>query len=114
MTEKQRELLTAYERADKRYARAQVREAEVRRQTKEFKAMEAARRAHAKAEAALAADCPHPEWMRLGFQWEHDTGYGRQSWRTGVRCTLCGAENQWPGCSGNWYRGDKLVSVNTR
>lgn len=43
----------------------------------------------------LKATCDHP--LVEIFQWEHDTGYGRQSKVSGERCTLCGLERRWRG-----------------
>jgi len=31
------------------------------------------------------------------YVWEHDNGYGRQSWHTGERCRVCRKRRSWPG-----------------
>jgi hypothetical protein len=45
----------------------------------------------AKARAELGDSCSHPPEARAKYEWEHDNGYGRQSWNTGNRCRLCDA-----------------------
>lgn len=55
---------------------------------------------------ALAKPCTHPVEAQMAFDWEHDNGYGVQSWHTGARCRICGATNSWPGSSNNWHGGE--------
>ena len=45
--------------------------------------------------------CQHPADRRTSYRWEHDNGYGRQSWHTGHMCQLCEAKD--PYMSGSWY-----------
>ena len=55
--------------------------------------------------ALLEADnCTHPEEHRVDYRWEHDNGYGRQKWITGVRCELCGAKQSWKSMNSNWWK----------
>lgn len=57
----------------------------------------------AKLEQKLAKEgCTHPTNAHESFTWEHDNGYGVQKWLPGVKCTLCGKLNHWPGHSTLW------------
>ena len=47
----------------------------------------------------VKADCDHPEEWRHTFKWEHDDGYGSQSWQEGQRCSICHAEKHWASSS---------------
>ena len=58
------------------------------------RAIAASRRAQEKVaalRAELAVDCTHPGEFVEAYRWEHDNGYGRQSWHTGKICTICRA-----------------------
>jgi hypothetical protein len=49
---------------------------------------------------AISPFCKH-KYTR-NYRWEHDNGYGRQKWMTGLECLLCGKRNSWPGMSQLW------------
>lgn len=44
--------------------------------------------------------CSHSSFTE--YQWEWDSGYGRQEMMTGHRCIQCGKKNSWPGSSQLW------------
>lgn len=48
----------------------------------------------------IAPMCLHP--LVKPYNWEWDSGYGRQSTVTGERCVFCGAES--PHSNGTFYR----------
>lgn len=43
----------------------------------------------------LSINCNHPIEFIVAYRWEHDNGYGRQSWRSGKRCTICLMLDAW-------------------
>lgn len=43
----------------------------------------------------LAVKCEHPSDYVTEFQWEHDSGYGRQSMQRGQLCTICRKVDLW-------------------
>lgn len=65
----------------------------------QIKALEAKLEA---ARIAAAKSCQHPVEAREDYRWEHDNGYGRQSWVTGERCTICRHQRSWKGSSTWW------------
>lgn len=44
---------------------------------------------------ALKDGCVHPGEFVEEYRWMHDSGYGRQSWVTGLYCRLCGRKKSW-------------------
>ena len=95
--------LEKWERAQVRLSKAAIAEDAVRTQTLEYKALQRAVAAVKRAREELVAECPHPPAHVAQFRWEHDNGYGRQHWREGLRCTLCGKESRWAP-HGTWSR----------
>lgn len=57
-------------------------------------------------EAITKAGCPHPIEAVQEYRWEHDNGYGRQTWNVGLECRLCRGKNPWPGMSTLWNKPD--------
>lgn len=53
-------------------------------------------------QAQLKGICDHSE--SEPYQWEHDNGYGRQSYVNGRRCAFCGAVDRWD--RGQFNQGD--------
>ncbi len=43
----------------------------------------------------LVDGCDHPPEFVVDYRWEHDNGYGKQSWVTGKRCEICESTNNW-------------------
>ncbi len=59
---------------------------------------------------AMQGLCEHPrteEW-----RWEHDNGYGKQSWNSGKRCIDCRMLNLHPGKYETWIRPDQYQPAN--
>jgi hypothetical protein len=54
--------------------------------------------------AELATRCDHPKDLVTNYQWEHDTGYGRQLQINGYKCGICLKIDLWR--DGTW-RGRK-------
>lgn len=54
----------------------------------------------------LRTRCDHPKRFHSEYKWEWDSGYGEQKWLPGLRCSLCGKRNCWPGSSQNWTHDD--------
>ena len=46
-----------------------------------------------KIEERIHNNCAHQ--LTEEYRWEHDNGYGRQTYISGVRCTLCGSIDHW-------------------
>lgn len=43
----------------------------------------------------LAQTCEHPPEVIVGYRWEHDNGYGRQTMIDGKGCSICLAKDHW-------------------
>lgn len=64
--------------------------------------LERAQEAVSKLKKIVSVDCSHPFEYVVPFRWEHDSGYGRQSWITGQQCSICYAVDSW--CNGNFRK----------
>ena len=57
--------------------------------------------------AKLSINCSHPSDRQTVYKWEHDNGYGRQSWQEGIQCGICRKIDLWN--SGSWNNRSELT-----